>query len=214
MVFEVDNTTEQLIQQLQNSIQDTIGTLEDGQRQIKELIDEVKESSGSLATADQADSVSEDILKVRTAIQKLATADQSNAAQEKILGSVKQEVQTAATDIKAVLPEMNHNIEQQTHKILESQRSNTERLEGLIAEMSDKKVNAIIAQLQAVAKDLDTLSEQLGAQLDKLSTEAGTVLTVAENNRAVLSSIVDYLSMPGYKRFFKGMEVSKNETSQ
>lgn len=214
MVFEVDNTTEQLIQQLQNSIQDTIGTLEDGQRQIKELIDEVKESSGSLATADQADSVSEDISKVRTAIQKLATADQSNAAQEKILGSVKQEVQTAATDIKAVLPEMNHNIEQQTHKILESQRSNTERLEGLIAEMSDKKVNAIIAQLQAVAKDLDTLSEQLGAQLDKLSTEAGTVLTVAENNRAVLSSIVDYLSMPGYKRFFKGMEVSKNETSQ
>ena len=76
MVFEVDNTTEQLINQLQESIQATIYALEDGQREIKDLIEDVKQSSASLATSAQADLMSEDVSKVKVAIQKLATAEQ------------------------------------------------------------------------------------------------------------------------------------------
>ena len=68
MVFEVDNTTEQLINQLQESIQATIYALEDGQREIKDLIEDVKQSSASLATSAQADLMSEDVSKVKVAM--------------------------------------------------------------------------------------------------------------------------------------------------
>lgn len=68
MIFEVDNTTEQLINRLQESIERTINALEDGQREIKDLIDEVKQSSTNLATAAQADLMTEDVSKVRAAI--------------------------------------------------------------------------------------------------------------------------------------------------
>ena len=121
MVFEVDNTTEQLIEQLQESIQSTIYTLEEGQREIKELIDEVKESNSRLATAAQADLVSEDISKVRAAIQKLAIGDQLrllDATQEKILGIAEQETKTVA-EIKSTLPEMSSSIEKYARTIMD-----------------------------------------------------------------------------------------------
>ena len=98
MIFEVDNTTEQLIKRLQESIEGTINALEDGQREIKDLIDEVKQSSTNLATAAQADLMTEDVSKVRAAIQKLATTEQ-------------------LTEIQSALPKMSDNIEQQIHVI-------------------------------------------------------------------------------------------------
>ena len=216
MVFEVDNTTEQLINQLQESIQATIYALEEGQREIKDLIDEVKQSSSNLATAAQADLVSEDVSKVRAAISKLATAEQMSQFdmnQVKIIGIVEQE-SLATEDIKSALPKMSNSIEHQARAILEAQSNSANRLESLINEMSANAAEARIAQLQAISANLDTLSKHLDVQLDKLSSESNTVLTVVESNRTVLSSIADYLSMPGYKRFFKGMEVLRSEATQ
>lgn len=216
MVFEVDNTTEQLINQLQESIQSTIYALEEGQREIKELIDEVKESNNSLATATQADLVSEDISKVRAAIQKLATGDQLklfDTTQEKILGIAEQEVKTVA-EIKSTLPEMSSSMEEYARTILDHHIDGTKRLESLIAGVSTSVAEARNDQLQAITKNMDTVSKKIGSQMDKLLSETGSVLSVAEHNKTVLSSIATYLSMPGYKRFFKGMEVPNNETTE
>lgn len=216
MVFEVDNTTEQLINQLQESIQATICALEEGQREIKDLIDEVKQSSSGLATAAQADLMSEDMAKTRAAIQKLATAEQLtqlDTNQGKILCLVEQETQTMA-EIMSALPTVSSDIAQQAQAIMNAQSQGTERLEALIAKMSAGEAEARVAQLQAISGNLEALSKRIDAQMDKLSSEAGAVLTVVENNRSVLSSITDYLSMPGYKRFFKGMEVPRNEATQ
>ena len=44
--------------------------------------------------------------------------------------------------------------------------------------------------------------------------EADDTMAIVKSNRAVISSIADYLSLPGYKRFFKGMEVPTNEAAQ
>lgn len=216
MVFEVDNTTEQLIEQLQESIQSTIYTLEEGQREIKELIDEVKESNNRLATAAQTDLVSEDISKVRAAIQKLAIGDQLrllDATQEKILGIAEQETKTVA-EIKSTLPEMSSSIEKYARTIMEHHSDGTKRLESLITGISTSVAEAKIEQLQVIAKNMDILSQNIGSRMDKLSSETSAVIAVAEHNKIVLSSIAAYLSMPGYKRFFKGMEVPNDEITE
>ena len=216
MVFEVDNTTEQLINQLQESIQSTIYVLEEGQREIKELIDEVKDSNSSLATATQADSVSEEISKVRAAIQKLATVDQLRSLgviQEKLLGIAEQEAKTAA-EIKSAFPVMSSSMEEHARTIIDHHCSSTTRLESLITGISTSVAEAKIAQLQAIATNMDILSKHIDSQMDKLTSEASSVLAATDCNRAILSSIAAYLSMPGYKRFFKGMEVPNYEVTK
>ncbi len=195
MIFEVDNTTEQLINRLQESIQATIYVLEDGQREIKDLIDEVKQSSINLATAAQADLMTEDVSKVRAAIQKLATTEQ-------------------LTEIQSALPKMSDNIEQQIHVILDAKNDSESQLKNLLTHMFSSESESRIAQLQAIATNLDTLSRHIDTQMVKLSSEADDTMAIVKSNRAVLSSIADYLSLPGYKRFFKGMEVPTNEAAQ
>ena len=195
MIFEVDNTTEQLINRLQESIQATIYVLEDGQREIKDLIDEVKQSSTNLATAAQADLMTEDVSKVRAAIQKLATTEQ-------------------LTEIQSALPKMSDNIEQQIHVILDAKNDSESQLKNLLTHMFSHESESRIAQLQAIATNLDTLSRHIDTQMVKLSSEADDTMAIVKSNRAVLSSIADYLSLPGYKRFFKGMEVPTNEAAQ
>lgn len=195
MIFEVDNTTEQLINRLQESIQATIYVLEDGQREIKDLIDEVKQSSTNLATAAQADLMTEDVSKVRAAIQKLATTEQ-------------------LTEIQSALPKMSDNIEQQIHVAMDAQSASEGQLEKLLTKMFSSESESRIAQLQAIATNLDTLSRHIDTQMVKLSSEADDTMAIVKSNRAVLSSIADYLSLPGYKRFFKGMEVPTNEAAQ
>lgn len=213
MVFEVDNTTEQLISKLQESIQDTIYNLEAGQREIKELIDEVKQSYSNLATADQTDSLSDDLTKAKAAIQKLATAEQLDATQGKVLGIVEQEMQATA-EIRDALPRITADMEQRSRAFIEAQNDNTARLEKLITEMSAAFARDKAEQLQDFASKLEALSQSLGSQMDKLSSEADSVLAVAENNRVLLTCITSYLSLPGYKRLFKGMEVPSSEAAQ
>lgn len=195
MIFEVDNTTEQLINRLQESIQATICVLEDGQREIKDLIDEVKQSSTNLATAAQADLMTEDVSKVRAAVQKLATTEQ-------------------LTEIQSALPKMSDAIEQQIHAVMDAQSASEGQLEKLLTKMFSSESESRIAQLQAIATNLDTLSRHIDTQMVKLSSEADDTMAIVKSNRAVLSSIADYLSLPGYKRFFKGMEVPTNEAAQ
>lgn len=213
MVFEVDNTTEQLISKLQESIQDTIYNLEAGQREIKELIDEVKQSYSNLATADQTDSLSDDLTKAKAAIQKLATAEQLDATQGKVLGIVEQEMQATA-EIRDALPRITADMEQRSRAFIEAQNDNTARLEKLITEMSAAFARDKAEQLQDFASKLEALSQSLGSQMDKLSSEADSVLAVAENNRVLLTCITSYLSLPGYKRLFKRMEVPSSEAAQ
>ena len=196
MVFEVDNTTEQLISKLQESIQDTIYNLEAGQREIKELIDEVKQSYSNLATADQTDSLSDDLTKAKAAIQKLATAEQLDATQGKVLGIVEQEMQATA-EIRDALPRITADMEQRSRAFIEAQNDNTARLEKLITEMSAAFARDKAEQLQDFASKLEALSQSLGSQMDKLSSEADSVLAVAENNRVLLTCITSYLSLPG-----------------
>lgn len=213
MVFEVDNTTEQLISKLQESIQDTIYNLEAGQREIKELIDEVKQSYSNLATADQADSMSDDLTKAKAAIQKLATAEQMDATQGKILGLIEQDM-LATAEIRDALPRITADMEQRSRAFIETQNANTARLEKLMTEMFAADARGKAEQLQSFASQLEALSQRLASQMDKLSSEADSVLAVAESNRVLLTSITSYLSLPGYKRLFKGMEVPSSEAAQ
>ena len=139
--------------------------------------------------------MTEDVSKVRAAIQKLATTEQ-------------------LTEIQSALPKMSDNIEQQIHVILDAKNDSESQLKNLLTHMFSSESESRIAQLQAIATNLDTLSRHIDTQMVKLSSEADDTMAIVKSNRAVLSSIADYLSLPGYKRFFKGMEVPTNEAAQ
>ena len=170
-------------------------------------------SYSNLATADQTDSLSDDLTKAKAAIQKLATAEQLDATQGKVLGIVEQEMQATA-EIRDALPRITADMEQRSRAFIEAQNDNTARLEKLITEMSAAFARDKAEQLQDFASKLEALSQSLGSQMDKLSSEADSVLAVAENNRVLLTCITSYLSLPGYKRLFKGMEVPSSEAAQ
>ena len=181
MIFEVDNTTEQLIKRLQESIEGTINALEDGQREIKDLIDEVKQSSTNLATAAQADLMTEDVSKVRAAIQKLATTEQ-------------------LTEIQSALPKMSDNIEQQIHVILDAKNDSESQLKNLLTHMFSHESESRIAQLQAIATNLDTLSRHIDTQMVKLSSEADDTMAIVKSNRAVLFLYGSCCRLPEFAR--------------
>lgn len=147
MIFEVDNTTKQLIDELQESIRETISDLESGQSDIKELIENIKLNCDSLATSNQAETISADLSITKKELRKLATVEQ-------------------------------------------------------------------LEQIQALFEKLDFATVNLNNKLDKLASDAASALKVSESNKAVLAAITAYLCMPGYKRFFKGMEVVENETAE
>ena len=135
---------------------------------------------------------------MRAAIQKLATTEQ-------------------LTEIQSALPKMSDNIEQQIHVILDAKNDSESQLKNLLTHMFSHESESRIAQLQAIATNLDTLSRHIDTQMVKLSSEADDTMAIVKSNRAVSSSMVlvaDYLSLPGYKRFFKGMEVPTNEAAQ
>lgn len=234
MVFEVDNTTEQLIQELQKSIQKTIDDIERGQIEIKELIDEVNLSCSDLATANQAEAMSNDITATMSAIKKLATTQQLTQAQAtggKILEGMEQASQAmvkvhsemsgvksntsrqaeAIAKMQSAISAVKNDVVQQSKAIIDAQGQSTDRLEKHISELSASDAKARVAQLQEIADKLHALSDGLHANMDKLFSEAEATLVIAESNRATLSAIVHYLSLPGYKRLFKGMEVPKDE---
>ena len=216
MVFEVDNTTKQLIEELQASIRETIHDIEVGQNQIKELIDEVKVSCAGLATADQGDQIVNDLAKTKTAIGRVATADQMDNCQnaQDITLELVRKLSEEVTHLKSTLPQIGTNLETSIAVAAKSQAENSAHLGKLIAETADTAAKGRVAELQSLSDKLELLASTMTGKMDELSSHATTTLKVVEANRASLSAITNYLSMPGYKRFFKGMEGLKNETAE
>ena len=114
-----------------------------------------------------------------------------------------EQVAQATEEFKSVLPKMGDDMERQARAIMDAQSESENRLELLLTKLLSNEAEARVSQLQTIVENLNTLSQYISAQVDKLSSETSDVLTVAKNNRDALSSIVGYLSLPGYKRFFR-----------
>ncbi len=180
MVFEVDNTTERLIHALQDSIESTIATLEDGQRELRALIDTVKSTCEDSATAEQADVI----------LKRLSEQQKAAATAQQIMG------------IEAAMETSRRLTEQELDKLAGIEES----LAGSSQAEADR-----LRSLQELSDRLGELAADLVGRLEPLASSAARAAKTAEENQAALAAITAYLSLPGYKRFFKGMEAPTHE---
>lgn len=216
MVFEVDNTTEQLIHELQKSIEDTIAALEKGQRDIRGMIETVRDTCEDSATADQADDIAKQLSGLRTEQRKGATSQQVIAlgtALEAVRGQAQQELNETA-EVKEQIAELGQSVQSGQRAMVDAQEKAREQLAQQISEQINKSVEDKLRRLQELSNQLTELSSDLTGRLDTLVSSSSSAAKTAAGNQAMLAAITAYLSLPGYKRFFKGMEVVQYETSQ
>ena len=81
-----------------------------------------------------------------------------------------------------------------------------QKLSVMIQALSEQELN----HLNNVNRSLQSISDILQKALSEISTTAEAI----SNNQGNLRAIATYLSLPGYKRFFKGMEALQDETLQ
>lgn len=218
MKLEVDNTTAQLIQELQASISGTIEGLRSGQNELSRLMQEIRRLQQDLAQSEQVDEVYDLVNKVCAGMEEKASAGQVKAAAEE----VKTLLADAKTEASGIQDSQGRLLEN-TKALLDAQAdAQAELVSGLqhLSEAQDAAPQAVALLLEEKLQVLSALEEQfnafsllLSAQKDDLVRSAQNALNAASRNQTSLNAIMTYLSLPGYKRFFKGMEVPTDETS-
>lgn len=216
MVFEVDNTTEKLIVTLQKSIEDTIAELEDGQRDLRRLIEAAKRICEDTATADQADAISKQLTELKGEQREAAVAQQVKdlgAVVDAVHGQAQQGLEEVA-GLREGITELGQSILTDQRTALNAQKEAQAQFARQISEQLDKSEAEKLHNLQALSDQLMELSSGLEGRLDVLVSSSSSVAKTAAGNQAMLAAITAYLSLPGYKRFFRGMEVVQYETAQ
>ena len=197
MVFEVDNTTEKLIHELQASISATIETLRQGQGEIQRALTRMSGAVDDAASAAQADSISESLSRANASLRQLATAEIVSQLQReisKLQELAKQSLEDtrdAGGDRRAIL-------------------DGIQNITTLIEQLTTQEANS----LQIVSQHLQSNMERLQSSLQGVSSAAAAASKSASENQRCLRAISAYLSLPGYKRIFKGMEALQDETNQ
>ena len=189
---------------------------ENGQQYLRKMIEETKEVCGDTATADQADAISKQLSGLREEQRKAATAQQIKdlgTAVDAVHGQAKQEL-AEMVGIKEEITGLCQSTQANHHTVLNAQKEIRDQLVQQLSEQINRSETDRLHSLQELSNQLMELSSGLAGRLDTLvSSSSSTVKTVARN-QAMLAAITAYLSLPGYKRFFKGMEVIQHETTQ
>lgn len=215
MVFEVDKTTEALIQKLDEGIKNVIdGVLE-------ELKTEQKATRAAVAglgqvctiAADQTKELMDEADAASKTLRKLATADQLTEQSGKIHALLEERL-TVVEDLRTALPELQGEVKEASLAMQRAQELTAEELKALLVEYAAAEARARAEQLDAALTRFEQVSASLMEKMDRLSAEAGAAQMAAEANQSTLNAIAAYLSMPGIKRLFKGMEEIKYESAQ
>lgn len=216
MVFEVDNTTEKLIGALQKSIEDTIAGLEDGQRDLHRLIEAAKRICEDAATADQADAISKQLSELKGEQRKTASAQQIKdlgVAVDAVHGQARQGLEELA-GLREGITGLGQSLLTGQRTALNAQKEAQAQLAGQISEQISTSEAEKLHSLQALSDQFMELSSGLEGRLDALVSISSSAAKTAAGNQAMLAAITAYLSLPGYKRFFRGMEAVQYETAQ
>lgn len=203
MVIEVDNTTKQLLSELQVGVNDTISDIHDGQNEIKNIIEGMRDSI--------LDEYPEEFQKLKNSIsggnrninnQLTETSENINELRELFNQSAEELSNTidkgfddtiGAEQLKEKLGDLEMNIEK------------------LFLNSIVSKMDIIIEASNKYDKQLEKFSEQVNQDIGGLLELNNNISTIETNNKKKLEAIVNYLSLPGYKRFFKGMEMENDE---
>ena len=233
MVFEVDNTTEQLIQELQAGIEDTIERLRTGQNDINTLIKDIKQAQQNFAQSGQIEELchlleglSTDVRGKASAAQLQDTASQiealvnrGNASQEAGLELLSDTKGLAENIIGSQgkmsnLLEKVRDVQDNTQEIATDIKASQEMMVQAITESIDSLLTKKLEPLSELENKISRLSELLSTQKDELLHTAQSAVETAQRNQSSLKAIIAYLSLPGYKRFFRGMEAESDAATE
>lgn len=160
MIFEADNVTEQLIGELQKSIEDTIVVLKQGQHNMEDMLKQVQSEIEEVTKEEQVKLLEGEVKKIGKKVGDLFTYDQG----EDVLSNVEK-------------------IASRVEYLSEMMKS----YEGLVKELEGNLLQGV----------------------EKIDQKANLIASVEVKNAKSLLAITEYLKLPGYKRFFKGMEVKE-----
>ncbi len=186
MIFEVDNTTEHLINDLEQSFESIIQTLHKGQEELKDEIEHIKRDLSLYATASQMEEVSELISKMREKTCDFSTKEQING-----IHTVLNHLNGASDSFLKKLDDELEISNKIIYKIEESKLDALNKLQSTLFEYDQK---------------IDSLEKIIYKKIGELDEQYINILSMSTCNDKMLKKISTYLSLPGYKRFFKGME--------
>lgn len=205
MKYEVDNTTEVLLSELQGSIKETIGTIEEGQEDLKSLVGELKD-----ATRDLSGNLINDI--------KDELGDSEKNTRQKIT-----EVLEGIEEFKGLINDLGTKIAADNNESLSLQKDNTAKIEEKVTSMEKalaeqkKYVDEMCRQVKNVEEKIILFDEiireikqNMTDGLDMIGSKVANVYKIEDRNNRILEGVARYLMQPGIKRLFKGMEEIKD----
>lgn len=210
MKIEVDNTTQQLLSELQSSIRGTISIINKGQEDIKETIDEMKETLIEMPSARDIREMREDVNEtskksVQNVKNSLEEIQMSISSLEK--GIIDEEkfklLVVGIANYKKAVDEISNNINKEIADILNSQNELSEnyyrdvsRIEEDRAEsfrlLNEKIENQGKRTFEQVMKIVEPVDKKLDDVVDKKM--CNTLMTEIFNNRDTLVSLDNNVS--------------------
>ncbi len=279
MTFEVDNTTQLLLKELQGSMEGTISSVRDAQDEVKDILESMKDTLSVTASSDQlfefknevldaenrngsglsraVENVQGSLAQVEDKLKEVADKEMFGALEEQVfkynqfISDFKGQLLKVNTDILrkqtvsseemlTVLSAISQAIKLEEKKFEEEMwtaQKNSDEIKAAIEKTAVRKDIAdavqslqkniyvftnklqanytagVIGKLDEVIKKLDEYDSALSGLKNDITENSGSLAlkiddinsTELRNNR-ILEAVSNYLSMPGYKRFFKGME--------
>ncbi len=214
MIIEADNTTRQLMFELQESIRSTISGIQEDQGEIKSLVERIKN--------DILDDYPEELKSIKKSIDRGSNNINNQLSEtSEAFNELKHLVDTSTKQLL-------DNVDKELHKTIDKETFNkgisntvdkdtfddlTKRVEILDKKIESvtKIIDTIIADSDSYQKSIDVFCDNLKKSINAIHEQNDNILNIENRNGRKINAIADYMSLPGYKRFFKGMEIEDEE---
>ena len=214
MIIEADNTTRQLMFELQESIRSTISGIQEDQGEIKSLVERIKN--------DILDDYPEELKSIKKSIDRGSNNINNQLSEtSEAFNELKHLVDTSTKQLL-------DNVDKELHKTIDKETFNkgisntvdkdtfddlTKRVEILDKKIESvtKIIDTIIADSDSYQKSIDVFCDDLKKSINAIHEQNDNILNIENRNGRKINAIADYMSLPGYKRFFKGMEIEDEE---
>jgi len=189
MVFEVDNTTERIIEKLQASVEGSIQGIHDGQDAVTKEISSLK---GEMSQEEVLDSLRDVRKEIDDVSDKLRGVERGNedtlASLDRISSSIKK-INDNSEDLSRII----ELLSDLSAKVDENQ-SAVKSLKEVNTKMSDN-IDSVTTGFNEFANKIDLLIS---------STEKAEMSSAIQKEQ--LDRMADYLKKPGIVRLFSGMK--------
>ena len=279
MTFEVDNTTQLLLKELQSGVEGSVSSVRTAQDEVKEILESMKETLLMTASSQQVSEFKDDVMgaesrdvqSISGALEnvqgslKLVEERLENVSDREMFDALKEQVEkynqfisdfrgqllkvntdilrkhtVSSEEMLTVLSAISQAIKLEEKKLEEEMwaaQKTSDEIKAAVEACAVRKdiadavqslqkniyvftnklqadyTSRVLTKLEEVTEKIEEYDSALSDFREKLAEDTGRlekktddIFEIQENNSRILKSVSDYLSLPGYKRFFKGMK--------